>query len=181
LRFNFTNKFSVDQHDSNQKYLFSQPMRDSSHGCMRVQDPVKYAEVLLAIARPSEGHTENRIRSMFGNSEIEVRLPVFIPVHVTYQTAFVDKEGKLQLRDDIYGRDKAMLAVLKSDERKIADIPIERKDNAVRREALAVPDGGPNIFTRLFGVTTAQPRTRPGSASTGKLAFCRGDRSVSRC
>jgi murein L,D-transpeptidase YcbB/YkuD len=165
LRFNFPNKFSVYQHDSNQKYLFSQPVRDSSHGCMRVQDPVKYAEVLLAIARPREGYTENRIRSLFGNSEIEVRLPVFVPVHVTYQTAFVDKDGKLQLRDDIYGRDKALLAVLKSDERKIADIAIERKDNAVRREALAVPDGAPNIFTRLFGFTTAQPKPRPSSAS----------------
>jgi L,D-transpeptidase YcbB len=164
LRFNFPNKFSVYQHDSNQKYLFSNPVRDSSHGCMRVQDPVKYAEVLLAIARPREGYAENRIRSMFGNSEIEVRVPTFIPVHVTYQTAFVDKDGELQLRDDIYGRDKALLAIWHSDERKIADIPIERKDNTVRREALAVPDGGPNIFTRLFGFTTAQPK-RPSSAS----------------
>ena len=166
LRFNFPNKFFVYQHDFNQKYLFSQPVRDSSHGCMRVQDPVKYAEVLLAIARPREGYTESRIRGMFGNSEIEVRLPVFIPVHVTYQTAFVDKDGKLQLRDDIYGRDKALLAILKSDDRKIADISIERKDNTVRREALAVPDqfwgsgGGQNIFSRLFGFTASQPDTR---------------------
>ncbi len=166
LRFNFPNKFFVYQHDSNQKYLFSKPIRDSSHGCMRVEDPVKYAEVLLAIARPREGYTEDRIRSMFGNSEIDVRLPTFIPVHVTYQTAFVDKGGKLQLRDDIYGRDKALLAILKSDERKIADIPIERKENTVRREALAVPDqfwglgGGPNILSRLFGLTPAQPEPR---------------------
>jgi L,D-transpeptidase YcbB len=166
LRFNFPNKFFVYQHDSNQKYLFSNPVRDNSHGCMRVQDPVKYAEVLLAIARPREGYTENRIRSMFGNSEIEVRLPAFIPVHVTYQTAFVDKDGKLQLRDDIYGRDKALLAILHSDERKVADIAIERKDNTVRREALAVPDqfwgwgGGQNVFSRLFGFTPTQPETR---------------------
>jgi L,D-transpeptidase YcbB len=166
LRFNFPNKFFVYQHDSNQKYLFSKPVRDNSHGCMRVQDPVKYAEVLLAIARPREGYTENRIRGMFGNSEIEVRLPAFIPVHVTYQTAFVDKDGKLQLRDDIYGRDKALLAILHGDERKVADIAIERKDNTVRREALAVPDqfwgagGGQNVFSRLFGLTPAQPETR---------------------
>ena len=166
LRFNFPNKFFVYQHDSNQKYLFSKPVRDSSHGCMRVQDPVKYAEVLLAIARPREGYTESRIRGMFGNSEIEIRLPVFIPVHVTYQTAFVDKDGKLQLRDDIYGRDKALLAILKSDDRKIADISIERKDNTVRREALAVPDqfwgsgSGQNIFSRLFGFTASQPDAR---------------------
>jgi murein L,D-transpeptidase YcbB/YkuD len=173
LRFNFPNKFFVYQHDSNQKYLFSNPVRDNSHGCMRVQDPVKYAEVLLAIARPREGYTESRIRGMFGNSEVEVRLPVFIPVHVTYQTAFVDKDGKLQLRDDIYGRDKALLAILKSDERKIADTPIERKDNTVRREALAVPDqfwgrgGGENIFSRLFGFTASQPDTRH-RASAGR-------------
>jgi murein L,D-transpeptidase YcbB/YkuD len=166
LRFNFPNKFFVYQHDSNQKYLFSKPVRDSSHGCMRVQDPAKYAEVLLAIARPREGYTESRIRGMFGNSEIEIRLPVFIPVHVTYQTAFVDKDGNLQLRDDIYGRDKALLAILKSDDRKIADNSIERKDNTVRREALAVPDqfwgsgSGQNIFSRLFGFTASQPDTR---------------------
>ncbi len=172
LRFNFPNKFFVYQHNSNQKYLFSKPVRDNSHGCMRVEDPVKYAEVLLAIARPREGYTENRIRSMFGTSEIEVRLPTVIPVHVTYQTAFVDKAGKLQLRDDMYGRDKALLAILKGDERKIADIAIERKENSVRREALAVPDqfwgsgGGPNIFSRLFGLTPAQPETRHRTAAT---------------
>jgi hypothetical protein len=109
---------------------------------------------------------------MFGNSEIEVRLPVFIPVHVTYQTAFVDKDGKLQIRDDIYGRDKALLTILNSDERKVADIAIERKDNAVRREALAVPDqvwgsgAGQNIFSRFFGFTAAQPETRRRSTAT---------------
>ena len=92
---------------------------------------------------------------------------------MTYQTAFVDKDGKLQLRDDIYGRDKALLAILKSDERKIADTPIERKDNTVRREALAVPDqfwgrgGGENIFSRLFGFTASQPDTRH-RASAGR-------------
>jgi len=172
LRFNFPNKFFVYQHDSNQKYLFSKPVRDNSHGCMRVEDPVKYAEVLLAIARPREGYTESRIRGMFGNSEVEVRLPTFIPVHVTYQTAFVDNGGKLQLRDDIYGRDKALLAISKSDERKVADIAIERKENTVRREALAVPDqfwgsgGGPNIFSRLFGFTPAQPEPRHRTAAT---------------
>jgi L,D-transpeptidase YcbB len=172
LRFNFPNKFFVYQHDSNQKYLFSKPVRDDSHGCMRVEDPVKYAEVLLAISRPRDGYTETRIRSMFSNSEIEIRLPAFVPVHVTYQTAFVDKVGKLQLRDDIYGRDKALLAILKSADRKIAETPIERKENYVRREALAVPDqfwgsgGGQNIFSRLFGATPSQPETGSRTAAT---------------
>ncbi len=174
LRFNLPNKFLVYQHDSNEKYLFSRPVRDTSHGCMRIENPVKYAEVLLSIARPREGYSEDRIRSMFSTREQEIRLPTFIPVHVTYQTAFVDKDGKLQTRDDIYGRDRTLLAVMKGDERKVADIPIERHDNAVRREALAVPDqmwggGGGNIFSRLFGFSSQpQPQARTAT-TTGRI------------
>ena len=169
LRFNLPNKFLVYQHDSNEKYLFARPVRDTSHGCMRIENPVKYAEVLLSIARPREGYTEDRIRSMFSTHELEVRLPTFIPVHVTYQTAYVDKDGKLQTRDDIYGRDRALLAVLKSDDRKVADIPIARSENTVRREALAVPDqiwsGGRNIFSRLFGGFASQPQARTATTA----------------
>jgi L,D-transpeptidase YcbB len=170
LRFNLPNKFLVYQHDSNEKYLFSRPVRDTSHGCMRIENPVKYAEVILSIARPREGYSEERIHAMFGNREQEIRLPTFIPVHVTYQTAYVDKDGKLQTRDDIYGRDRALLAILKSDERKVADTPVERHDNAVRREALAVPDqiwggGGGNIFSRLFGGFSSQPQARTATTA----------------
>jgi L,D-transpeptidase YcbB len=158
IRFNFPNKFLVYQHDSNQKYLFATTMRAASHGCMRVEDPAKYAEVLLAITKPGEGYTADRVRRMFGSVENEIKFNTPMPVHLTYQTAFVDDAGKLQLRDDVYGRDKDLLAILKNDrERKVADIPIERKDNTVRRELLAMPDNafgngafGQNFFARLF-------------------------------
>jgi L,D-transpeptidase YcbB len=172
LRFNFPNKFLVYQHDSNQKTLFANDKRAESHGCMRVQDPLKYAEVLLSLVRPGEGYTQDRIHAMFGDSEIDIQFPTLIPVHLTYQTAFVDDHGKLEFREDVYGRDQALLAIVKGPERKVADIPIERKDNMTRRQLLAVPDnpwggwgsngrgyaaGGPNIFTRLFGIPYAQP------------------------
>ena len=52
LRFNFPNKFLVYQHDTPDKHLFALDRRAFSHGCMRVQDPAKYAEVLLSLARP---------------------------------------------------------------------------------------------------------------------------------
>ena len=56
----------------------------------------------------------------------------------------------------------SLLAVMKSDERKVADLPVERKDNAVRRQMLAMPDqifGGGNFFARLFGFpVVAQPQ-----------------------
>jgi len=171
LRFNFPNKFLVYQHDTPEKHLFAHDKRAFSHGCMRVQDPVKYAEVLLSIVRPRDGYTQDRIQKMFGSSELDIPFPTFIPVHLTYQTAFVDNEGKLEFRDDIYGRDKALLAILKGDERKVADIPIERKENTVRRELLAMPDqpwggrnlfgGGPSdgqgFFARLFGSPAPPP------------------------
>jgi L,D-transpeptidase YcbB len=181
VRFNFPNKFLVYQHDTPDKYLFAYAKRAFSHGCMRVQDPVKYADVLLSLVRPGQGYTEDRIRRMFGNTEQDIQFPSFIPVHLTYQTAFVDDAGNLEFRDDIYGRDKALLAILKSsDERKVADIPIERRENTVRREALAMPDsplwggrsffggpadGGGGFFSRLFGpppapVPQVQRRTR---------------------
>jgi len=177
VRFNFPNKFLVYQHDTPDKHLFALDKRAFSHGCMRVQDPVKYAEVLLSIVRPGEGYTQERIRKMFGDSEADIPFPKYLPVHLTYQTAFVDEEGNLEFREDIYGRDKALLAILKSDERKVADIPIERRDNTIRREVLAIPDqqtlwsggrsyyGGGNFFTRLFGGSFAtQPAPPPAPA-----------------
>jgi L,D-transpeptidase YcbB len=163
LRFNFPNKFLVYQHDTPDKHLFALDKRAFSHGCMRVQDPAKYAEVLLSIVRPREGYTEDRIRRMFGNSETDISFPNSLPVHLTYQTAFVDESGKLQFRDDVYGRDKVLLSVLKSDERKVADTPVERRENAVKRELLAMPEqsgffggrsypgSGGDFFSRLFG------------------------------
>jgi murein L,D-transpeptidase YcbB/YkuD len=168
LRFNFPNKFLVYQHDSNQKYLFANERRAESHGCMRVQDPVKYAEVLLSIARPGEGYSQDRIRRMFGNNEIDIAFPSFIPVHLTYQTVFVDDRGNLAFREDIYGRDQALLAIRNGAERKVADSPIQRHDSPIRRQMLAMPDnawgssggryypGTSNFFTRLFGGPPAQ-------------------------
>jgi murein L,D-transpeptidase YcbB/YkuD len=176
LRFNFPNKFLVYQHDSNQKYLFANERRAESHGCMRVQDPVKYAEALLSMVRPGEGYSQDRIRRMFGENEIDIPFPSFIPVHLTYQTAFVDDHGKLEFREDIYGRDQALLAILRGAERKVADIPIQRHDNPIRRQLLATPDnawggwggrgysaGESHFFTRLFGgpPQTVQVPRRP--------------------
>ena len=57
IRFNFPNRFLVYQHDTPDKHFFAHETRAYSHGCMRVQDPAKYAEVLFNIARPSENWT----------------------------------------------------------------------------------------------------------------------------
>jgi L,D-transpeptidase YcbB len=182
VRFNFPNKFLVYQHDTPDKYLFAYDKRAFSHGCMRVQDPQRYAEVLLSLVRPSDGYTLDRIKSMIAsNDQTDIPFPTFIPVNLTYQTAFVDDDGKLEFRDDVYGRDKALLAILKGD-RKDADVAVEHKQDPSHLEVMAMPDqpslfggrslfgggasyypnggnssGGDNFFSRLFGGFAAAP------------------------
>jgi murein L,D-transpeptidase YcbB/YkuD len=126
VRFNFPNRFSVYHHDTPDKQLFANEFRAYSHGCMRVQDPAKYAEVLLNIARPRERWTADRVKHMFGNAEQDLTLPAQIWVHLTYQTAFVDGAGKLQMRRDLYGLDSRTLAAIKS-ERGGAEPAVARK------------------------------------------------------
>jgi len=146
IRFNFPNKFLVYQHDTPHKHLFAHGKRADSHGCIRVQDPLKYAEVLLSIARPQDGYTAERLHRMFGKSEQAITLPTPIPVHLTYQTVFVDPSGKLQVREDVYGRDAPTVAALKGDDRKYADLPIERHEDRARpRQAVHLaPRSHPN-------------------------------------
>ncbi|MEI7804985.1 MAG: L,D-transpeptidase family protein [Hyphomicrobiales bacterium] len=157
IRFNFPNKFLVYQHDTPDKNLFAHDKRAYSHGCMRVQDPLMYGEKILSLALPKEGYTAERLQKMFGGSEVNINFPTFIPVHLTYQTAFVE-DGKLQIRDDVYGRDARMLAILKGSERKVADIAIERSGGSSSKPVRLAPGtfggsryGGGNFFEMLFG------------------------------
>jgi L,D-transpeptidase YcbB len=144
VRFNFPNKFLVYQHDTPEKHLFAKETRAYSHGCMRVQDPVRYAEVLLGYA-VKDKYTQDRIRKMFGDSEITIDFTTQIPVHVTYQTAFVDSAGVLQFRDDVYGLDAKLLSQLKGSERKVADVVMDRPANPNYRPS-------PTDFARLDNV-----------------------------
>jgi len=86
VRFNFPNQFLVYQHDTPDKYLFSKPVRAYSHGCMRVENPDKYAETLLSISQPEERYTVQRLHSLYGRGERNINLKTPIPVYLTYQT-----------------------------------------------------------------------------------------------
>ena len=136
IRFNFPNPFLVYQHDTPAKHLFAKSERAFSHGCIRVQHPEKYAEVLLSITQAKDGYTAERVKNMFGENERTINLKSPMVVHLTYQTAFVDDAGRLQLRKDIYGRDARLLAVLR-DERAVADVPVGRTQSAGNQPVLA--------------------------------------------
>jgi len=138
IRFNFPNRFLVYQHDTPDKRLFDHTTRAYSHGCMRVQNPENYAEVLLSIAQPAERYTAERIRQMYGTRERTLKFPAPIPVHITYQTAFVDDGGQLQTRADVYGHDRTMIGMLRG--RSATETPIARAPASGNKPAAARQD-----------------------------------------
>ena len=125
IRFNFPNRFLVYQHDTPDKKLFSHTVRAYSHGCMRVENPDQYAEVLLGISQPEERYTTDRIQAMYGKGERTINFKKPIPVYITYQTAFVDDASYLNARADLYGHDETITRILHG-ERRVADIGIPR-------------------------------------------------------
>ena len=166
IRFNFPNKFLVYQHDTPDKNLFAREERAFSHGCMRVQNPDQYAATLLGITDPNEHYTPEKIRSMYGHSEIDIKFPTPIPVNITYQTAFVDDAGKLQFRKDVYGRDATMLALLRNRSKDLENV-VAHSQPSYSHPVANLPPGvsfasnstssGPSFFERLFGGPTPAP------------------------
>jgi murein L,D-transpeptidase YcbB/YkuD len=113
VKFLFPNRFDVYLHDTPSRSLFSRTVRSFSHGCIRIEKPIELAEYLL---KEDPAWTPKRIAAVIAKGkEAWVNIPHPIPVHLVYWTAWVDDAGTLQLRDDIYGRDKPLMDVLSTD------------------------------------------------------------------
>lgn len=98
IKFMFPNDYSVYLHDTPSRNLFNASHRAFSHGCMRVDQPFALAEAVLGPAWP-----EQRVRRLIGGSERYINLSKPLPIHIEYFTAYVDEDGQLQLRGDLYG------------------------------------------------------------------------------
>jgi L,D-transpeptidase YcbB len=106
MKFMFPNEHSIYLHDTPNRSLFRRAFRAFSHGCIRVEEPVRLASALL-------GWAPERIEAALAKGEnAYVRLPEQVPVYLTYFTAWVEPDGTVQFRDDIYGRDANLLAAL---------------------------------------------------------------------
>ena len=102
VKFMFPNKHSVYMHDTPERHLFSRSQRALSHGCMRIEEPGRFAEVILG---EDKGWSPQKVRGMFNGYSSTVALDKHIPVHVTYVTARVDDNGRLRTYADVYGLD----------------------------------------------------------------------------
>ncbi|MBY0558879.1 L,D-transpeptidase family protein [Hyphomicrobium sp.] len=132
VKFLFPNKHAVYLHDTPSKSLFNESTRAFSHGCIRVRNPVKLAEILLD---KDKGWDASMVQNLIakGPEENEISLDQPVPVHVTYFTAWVDDSGEVQTFGDVYGHEKRINLALagrwnqiaKADEKKVSpeDIP----------------------------------------------------------
>ncbi len=110
VKFMFPNKFSVYLHDTPSRNLFSRTGRAFSHGCIRVDKPLDFAEVLL---RHDQGIDRTQIDSIVGSRKLtRVNLQTPVPVHLTYFTAWIDENGVPQFYNDIYDRDTIVSKVI---------------------------------------------------------------------
>ena len=104
VKFIFPNSYNIYFHDTPSKSLFNEDNRAFSHGCIRLAEPAKFATYLL---RNQPEWTPQKINvAMSASIEKWVTLKKSLPVFITYFTAWVDSEGLLNFRDDVYGHDK---------------------------------------------------------------------------
>ncbi|RYE55812.1 MAG: hypothetical protein EOP48_09375 [Sphingobacteriales bacterium] len=104
VKFIFPNSYNIYFHDTPAKSLFSEDSRAFSHGCMRLADPVKLVTHLLR--QQPEWITQKIANAMDVSVEKWVTLKEEVPVYITYFTAWVDSDGLLNFRKDIYNHDK---------------------------------------------------------------------------
>ncbi|MBM3606975.1 MAG: murein L,D-transpeptidase [Alphaproteobacteria bacterium] len=109
VKFMFPNDHAVYLHDTNARHLFNASLRAFSHGCVRVQNPFKLAEAVMSTA---PGWSERRLASLVGRGEMTVNLPQHLPIHLVYFTTFVDGNGELQTRGDLYGFSRRLRAAM---------------------------------------------------------------------
>lgn len=119
VKFSFPNKHYVFMHDTPDKHMFNWTRRANSHGCMRIRNPLKMAEVIL---NADKGWDRAKIDDLVKNGPDHniIELDKKIPVHMTYFTARIGEGGKIETFGDIYGHEKRVTQALKGQWDRIA-------------------------------------------------------------
>jgi len=126
LKFNFPNPYLVYMHGTPSSGLFDEPVRDFSSGCIRIEYPDQLARRLFGLAEPQGVAAVSRLEREMASGENRVlSLPRPVAVYTTYWTAWLEDDGQVQFRDDIYGRD----------EQDQADLGVLERETALSRHA----------------------------------------------
>jgi L,D-transpeptidase YcbB len=134
LKFLFPNRFDVYLHDTPAGHLFDRAERDFSHGCIRIEKPLELAAYLL---RGDPRWTSEALAEQIATGETKtIQLPRPIAVHILYWTAWVEKDGTVQFRKDIYGHDATLADALAKEPPVWPDLPAIRGDLKAARGSL---------------------------------------------
>lgn len=109
VKFLFPNQHDVYLHDTPSKSLFSRSFRAYSHGCVRVENPMDFAEALLALEPDMTAET---LKAAFGPKERWFNLKNKVPVHISYFTLRVDPDGTIRSFGDVYGANQRLKELL---------------------------------------------------------------------
>ena len=112
FKFNFPNRHAIYMHDTPQRELFAERTRTLSHGCIRVNQPDRFAALLLG---EDKGWSMNQVRSLVAKgpgSSTVISLNRHVPVHLTYFTAMAGQDGTVSDFADFYGIDNRMASKL---------------------------------------------------------------------
>lgn len=111
VKFTFPSQHTIFMHDTIDKWMFGRKVRTLSHGCMRLRNPMRMAELVLAEDKGWDAQrVEQTMRDGPRNNEIVIERK--IPVHLVYFTAWVDDDGKVRTYADIYGHEKRITQAL---------------------------------------------------------------------
>lgn len=109
VKFRFPNSHDVYMHDTPEKTLFSANSRALSHGCMRVQDPRRTAEVILG---EDKGYSPEKVGQLW-DSGASITLSKEVPVYLVYFTARVGDDGQMENFPDVYGIDSRVMSAIR--------------------------------------------------------------------
>ncbi len=134
VKFLFPNRHAVYMHDTPAKSLFRRSVRAFSHGCMRIRNPKRLAEIVLTSSADWSLSRVNQAWRSRANRGVNLKRK--IPVHVTYFTAWVEEDGKMRTFRDIYGHDRRIAYALKhgySRRERVRNVAAKSRPRPVRR------------------------------------------------
>ena len=112
VKYSFPSQHTIFMHDTPDKWMFRQKQRTLSHGCLRLRDPLKLAEILL---NEDRGWDRAKIDELLKSGPLNnaVKLEKRVMIHMTYFTAWVSDDGKLKQFSDVYGHERRIKKALK--------------------------------------------------------------------
>jgi murein L,D-transpeptidase YcbB/YkuD len=143
VKFIFPNEWNTYMHDTPKKNFFTFPIRAFSHGCMRVQDPLDFAEYLLK----TDGSYDEKSfkKTLDGDIENNLRLKAPVPIHIEYYTVRVDDDGRLNFLADIYRYDQDRINGVEASHKKCEPAAYEEdEDDGALDDGLSTDGASPS-------------------------------------